>query len=65
MAPEPRRLHALDFLRGLFILLACLQHFTGFMNNWFPPHIAPPARLAIDDALYVIIRTLTPAGRRR
>ncbi len=57
-----QRIEALDLLRGLFILLACLQHFTGFINHWFPPHVAPPARLAIDDTLHFIIWTLTPAG---
>jgi hypothetical protein len=62
VSDDPRRIHALDFLRGTFILLAYIQHFMGFINHWYPPNVPPPARLAIDDTLHALMWTLTPAG---
>lgn len=56
------RVHALDFLRGCFILLACIQHYSGFINAWYPPGTTPPARLAIDDTIWFLFQTLSPWG---
>jgi hypothetical protein len=60
--PEDRRVHALDFMRGLFILLACVQHFSGFLNEWYPPTHPMAYANAVDDILHALIWSLTPAG---
>ncbi|MCB9730185.1 MAG: hypothetical protein H6744_12830 [Deltaproteobacteria bacterium] len=60
--PPGGRIHALDFMRGLFIVLACIQHFSGFLNEWYPPYSPMAHANAVDDVLHALIWTLTPAG---
>ncbi|MCB0344419.1 MAG: hypothetical protein KDD66_04855 [Bdellovibrionales bacterium] len=49
-----RRVHALDFLRGLYIILAMIQHYTGVLNG--------SLGLRPDGFIQWLFYNLTPSG---